>query len=445
MNDQRLLGIINCTENYSDLRKACFPIFEEINHISDEGHIIINGNKIETEIIFVGDMKFLQIILGLSNSLANYSCPWCKVHKNDREELNKTWDFYHEPPMARTISDLSTDYLSNRYGSKFKPLITIEPCKIIPDELHLFLRISDILLRNLIEDARNLDQKNEIQGGNSKNLEDLVLKIRECGVTFSVWAPKDKGGEIEWTSLTGSEYKLLFENLPRKFFFLIHSDTHDDTVKLWTEFYYIYKFICNEVHEFSNTERLFERCKSWANLFLSLGASRTGYCNVTPYIHTLVYHIPWFAGKYGKLSKYSGQGTEKINDALKQIHQKRTNKQDATVDALKARKRIEYLHVENCKREKRKYHKHEDLYWESIIKIQRSSKKSRIVQEIAEADLKFRDHNEIEPVDEQTYANLSTKELKSLLFEKFGIKSNLRKKEKLIELLEEKHQQNQKN
>lgn len=124
-----------------------------------------------------------------------------------------------------------------------------------------------------------------------------------------------------------------------------------------------------------STKFRIQKCKSWTNLFLSIGASRTGYCNVTPYIHTLVYHISWLAGKYGKLSKYSGQGTEKINDALKQMHHKRTNKQDVIVAALKARKRIEYIHVENCKREKIKYNKHEDLYWEGRINIQRSSKK----------------------------------------------------------------------
>jgi hypothetical protein len=31
-----------------------------------------------------GDMKFLQLVLGLGGSLCNYSCPWYRVHKNQQ-------------------------------------------------------------------------------------------------------------------------------------------------------------------------------------------------------------------------------------------------------------------------------------------------------------------------------------------------------------------------
>jgi hypothetical protein len=50
-----------------------------------------------------------------------------------------------------------------------------------------------------------------------------------------------------------------------------------------------------------------------------------------------VFHL-----KVWKVLRYSGQGVEKINDDIQKIHHSKTNKWDATVDALQVRKRIEH-------------------------------------------------------------------------------------------------------
>jgi hypothetical protein len=51
----------------------------------------------------------------------------------------------------------------------------------------------------------------------------------------------------------------------------------------------------------------------------------------------------FFTKKYGQLLRFSGQGVEKINDDIQKIHHSKTNKWDATVDALQVRKRIEHF------------------------------------------------------------------------------------------------------
>jgi hypothetical protein len=108
----------------------------------------------------------------------------------------------------------------------------------------------------------------------------------------------------------------------------IHHDTHDQTVKIWSSFLNLYRFVTLEIHEFSNIEDIFEKCKGWVNDFLALGSlGRKGFDSVTPYMHFLVYHVPFFTKKYGKLLRFSGQGVEKINDDIKKkcIIQKQTN------------------------------------------------------------------------------------------------------------------------
>jgi hypothetical protein len=42
------------------------------------------------------------------------------------------------------------------------------------------------------------------------------------------------------------------------------------------------------------------------------------------------------------------QGVEKINDDIKKIHQSKTNNYDATIDAVKVIKIIEYLKTDGC-------------------------------------------------------------------------------------------------
>ena len=41
-------------------------------------------------------------------------------------------------------------------------LTNCEPDHVVPDELHLLLRNSDKLLTNLIDDAKSVDDKNEV-------------------------------------------------------------------------------------------------------------------------------------------------------------------------------------------------------------------------------------------------------------------------------------------
>ena len=57
--------------------------------------------------------------------------------------------------------------------------------QIVIDELHMMLRITDILMRNLIWGAANEDQKDILKESTEK-MDLLVEKVRACGVTFQV-------------------------------------------------------------------------------------------------------------------------------------------------------------------------------------------------------------------------------------------------------------------
>ena len=76
-----------------------------------------------------------------------------------------------------------------------------------------------------------------------------------------------------------------------------------------------------------------------------------------------LYHVPYFVGPYGSLLQFSGQGVEKTNAIVKQIHQTKSSNLDATKEALFVRKRLELGYIESKVRTKRKYEKADDKFW----------------------------------------------------------------------------------
>ena len=67
----------------------------------------------------------------------------------------------------------------DQLGSQHAPLLEIDPNHVILDELHLLLRVTDILIRNLVFEMGN--------STNITHLEAFVTTVRECGISFNVW------------------------------------------------------------------------------------------------------------------------------------------------------------------------------------------------------------------------------------------------------------------
>jgi hypothetical protein len=156
--------------------------------------------------------------------------------------MTKPLEFYHTRGMQRTSQNLKEDVVKNDFGVRAQPLVSIEPEHIIIDELHLLLRICDKLLKNLILDTKTLDDKNAVHGEKSDFLGRLTEKIRGCGVSFYIWTKKGTQGELNWSSLTGSDYEKLLENLPTKLYFLIILS------KFGIHFLSLYRFVTLEIH-----------------------------------------------------------------------------------------------------------------------------------------------------------------------------------------------------
>lgn len=163
--------------------------------------------------------------------------------------MSKTDNYYDNPPLRRTTDEMK-EFASKKSGENYcccyKPLFNIPLDNIILDELHLMLRITDILIQNLIEDAMQWDDKESSSSAKkrsilqSKHVQQLVKEINKCGVTFSIWEKRNADGKgsgtWDWTSLMGDDRKKLLKGLPERLASssdCIQQDTCKTVVQLW--------------------------------------------------------------------------------------------------------------------------------------------------------------------------------------------------------------------
>ena len=92
---------------------------------------------------------------------------------------------------------------------------------------------------NSIEDDRRANLGRCPKDRTDTNVQNLVLAIRSCGVTFDIWEKMDgdgkASGHFDFTSLMGSDKRLLLKHLPQKLTGVINMrvESSEKVIKLW--------------------------------------------------------------------------------------------------------------------------------------------------------------------------------------------------------------------
>ena len=179
-----------------------------------------------------------------------YTCNnYCFLFLLTRGDMSRPDGFYDQPPLCRTTAELK-ECAKKKTGENYccchEPLLDIPLDHIVLDELHLMLRITDILLENLIEDAMQWDDKVSSTSTKRRSIEkslhvkELVKLINQCGVSFSIWEKRNADGKgsgtWDWTSLMGDDRKKLLRELPMKLANSnkgIQQQTREIVARLW--------------------------------------------------------------------------------------------------------------------------------------------------------------------------------------------------------------------
>ena len=337
------------------------------------------------EFFLGGDYKFLLTILGLSGATSNYACAWCKIHKDNRWNMSYNVHHYCSSELKRTLEEIHKLAKQSKanYCCINPPLLNIELDHVVLDELHLLLRIMDVLLNNLVKDALSWDERDN--WGKKKceqkdtHLQHLVSTIKSCGVSFSVWEKTNADGKgsgvYDFTSLLGADKKKLLKTLPEKFDGVIQPKSEQAVKLLWEKFSIIYAIVTCTAPSQEMINGYFEKAQEWINMFISLRDKAIGYkkANITPYMHAMVYHVPQFFEAFKTIKSFTGQVVERNNDIARTTVLRKSNKWNSTKDVLKHESRL--WELKDQERSKRGYTKHNDDYWKFGLAEQRQNKR----------------------------------------------------------------------
>jgi hypothetical protein len=111
--------------------------------------------------------------------------------------------------------------------------------RIVLDELHLLLRIGDVLLRNLILEVDSIGhRRREHNGEESNGIRELEEAVRACGVSFQIRQNREPTGKpipgsYDFTALSGKFKLQVMRKLPAKFDTILPGGLGPQVAQLW--------------------------------------------------------------------------------------------------------------------------------------------------------------------------------------------------------------------
>ena len=129
--------------------------------------------------------------------------------------------------------------VESKKGCVRLPLIEVEPKDCVVDELHLFLRITDIRFNNVFARFHALDLKSKLHGTTTDDhVCRATYKIRKMDISFSVWLSQEGNGKqsrsgLELTPINRNEKMKVLKNLPEFFGELLEAEQSAQLAKLW--------------------------------------------------------------------------------------------------------------------------------------------------------------------------------------------------------------------
>lgn len=154
-------------------------------------------------------------------------------------------EHYNSLTMKRTLASImkcaslpKSRPASQRLGVLHTPILTFDPKSVVIDELHLLLRVGDVLIRNLVWEIVDDNRKRtHSTTPTSSPFPSLVSAFQLCGVCFKVWERRDADGKpsgrYDWTSLMGEDMKKVLRFLPPHFSTLLRSDISETMGNIW--------------------------------------------------------------------------------------------------------------------------------------------------------------------------------------------------------------------
>ena len=256
---------------------------------------------------------------------------------------------------ARTIEQNIENAALPRSRQKFNipnpPLFSSIPLsQIVIDNLHLFLRVADVLINQLITELRRqdaIDQHKRFTGhfdiSKFKHLDNYEKFVTSLGIPSFQFYIGEASKQMKCRSLTGPEKLKVFENIEIQQLLPTVAETTTSRIQhLWHELIELNKLICLPASQLTTlTIQSYEqRARQWGRDFIDVYHSD----KVTPYIHAMMNHVGEFMRIHGSIIPFTQQGLEKHNDIVTKIYFRASSHRgiQALRQVVEKRNRIEY-------------------------------------------------------------------------------------------------------
>ena len=152
---------------------------KHLHFIDHLGRLLMCGKnaKKRKECIHLETCQELNDILALFHELytiitkltsSNNACIWCKINKPNRWKMDFDLHHYNTASLRRTHQEIKA--MANKKGTQDRysfeniPLLEIDlDHHVILDELHLLLRIMDVLINNIVKEVIQWDMKENLK------------------------------------------------------------------------------------------------------------------------------------------------------------------------------------------------------------------------------------------------------------------------------------------
>jgi hypothetical protein len=294
-------------EKYSVIQRCVKKIFKQIEDTKDK--IKIRENVHRLKFTLSGDWKILAIITGIKAPTSNNPCLFCICSKN---RLHLKQNFTARSSKNDTVL----------FGKRFPSLLprNIPLANVIPDTLHLHLRVTDVLQKLVHKELYTTDKyrQNEKYDPVKHHNTERYLKFMNdtCNMNYVLYE-NHKKGIVEGRSLRGDEKTKVFVNINIKQI-MPENPNSDALQKIIDDYIFIYKQIVQSKTCPTKLERL---TSAWMNQFLKTYHSTY----VTPYMHLMVNHLHESYSTHGNVYLYNQQGLEKLNSITTAYYFRGTN------------------------------------------------------------------------------------------------------------------------
>ena len=309
------LAIFKGPEKYDILTKALAELAEETMTLSS---VEVDGVWYRLQYFLGGDLKFLNVVTGIDSCCCKFSCPFCKCPKDKFHDITQSWSQFDESLGARTVDEIArlSKLKKDNFNCSHSPIFSSIPIRnVIPDTLHLFLRISDQLVGKLISELRERDNIARVPKTFSKEKCTNVTKfeqfVKSLGISDFSFRIDRTTKQFTFRDFQGPEHLKILENIRIDEFI----PGHEKIVSvqyLWTEFLRLIKLLKDTEHRWTIEEIAeFRKCsQKWVQTYSDTYLTK----DVTVYMHILSQHIHEGLREHGNLSLFNQQALEKLNE-----------------------------------------------------------------------------------------------------------------------------------